>query len=146
MNGSLVSGVGQASIRSQLTAGESVSYRGVAIPQILTLYPSSEIPTGIMVMASAGVVPPVVALDPIAVQSSQAIMPVTSGPVPAMLPVLLPQVSVPVATAKELFKDAIVSSEILKVASPEAFANVSVFSNIGTPANFKGISVSSVIQ
>ena len=111
-NGSLVSNVGQQNFRSSLETGESVLYRGLAMPQPFLTPSTMAVPISITVVTPVGPTPVIVAPMPT--------LPVAPLPQPILMPAL---------SARSFFTGADVTATVLKLSSPQTFRNITSYAN-----------------
>jgi len=128
-NGSLVSYAGQTEFRSSLETGESVLYRGLAMPQPLMAPSAIAAPVSIAVMTPVGPIPAVIAPVPAA-----PVLPVVPMPQPTLTPAL---------STKLLFKEANVTATVLELSTPQTFRNITSYANSPDFMHFRDVSITS---
>ncbi|MCX5698061.1 MAG: DUF2341 domain-containing protein [Candidatus Omnitrophica bacterium] len=139
VNNNLEPHVGQQNFRSSLETGESVAYKVLSAPQPLMVPSGIAVPISIMAMTPVGPMPVMMAPMPL------VYMPAVPKLAPPTLPVPSPVIN-PVLAAKLLFKEAIVSAEVLKLSPPETFKNITIYTNVPSFLYFRDAIITSNIS
>jgi hypothetical protein len=129
-NGGLAPYVGQQNFRASLETGESVLYRGLALPQIFMTPSAIAAPVSIAIITPVGPMPAAIAPVP----AAPSVLPVLPMPQPTVMPAL---------EKRLLFKEANVTATVLRISTPQTFRNITSYANAPDFMHFKDASITS---